>query len=45
MSPHALQLGHILGEQQRLLHRIYNVAGCSSLEIVDGGVGKERFPV
>ena len=38
MSPHVLQLGHILGEQQSLLHRVGHVAGYSSLEVPNGGI-------
>ena len=45
MSPHAWPLGHILEEQQGLLHCIGDIASCSSLEIANGGIGKERFPI
>ena len=45
MSLHASPLGHILGEQQGLLHCVGDIASCSSLEITDGGIGKERFPI
>ena len=45
MSPHPSQLGHILGEQQSLLHCICNVAGYSSLEIADGSIDKDRFSI
>ena len=45
MSPHASQLGHILGEEQSLLHHICNVASHSSLKIADRGIGKKRFPI
>ena len=45
MSPHALQLGYIPGEEQSLLLHICNVANHSSLKIVDGSIGKQRFPI
>ena len=45
MSPHVPQLGHILGEQQSLLHCVDHVAGCSSLEVPNGGIGQQRGPI
>ena len=45
MFSHASPLGHILEEQQRLLHCVNYIASCSSSEIADGGIGKERFPI
>ena len=45
MSPHASQLDHIHREEQSLLHYICNVAYCSSLKIMDGSIGKQRFPI
>ena len=40
ISPHASQLGHIPGEEQRLLHRVCNVAGHSSSKITDRSIDK-----
>ena len=45
MSPYASQLGHIPREEQRLLHRVCNVAGRSSLKITNRSIGKQRFPI
>ena len=45
MSLHGLELGHVLGEQQSLLHRVGHIAGCPSLEVPDGGTGWKRGPI
>ena len=43
--PHGRELGHILEEQQSLLHHVGHIAGYPSLEVPDGGTGWRWSPI
>ena len=38
MLPYGSKVNHVLGKQQRLLHRINNVPSCALLEVSDRGI-------
>ena len=41
MLPHGLEVNHVFGQQQGLVHSISHIPNCSLLEVSDRGVTRE----